>query len=205
METDFFYTIANPSEGIFTEKSSKFLAFAFQVSSEDEVKQHLNDLKKKYFDARHHVYAFIIGINQETYRASDDGEPSNSSGPPVLGQIRSMNLTNTLIVVVRYFGGTKLGVPGLINAYKTVAKNALDNAKIIKKYVEKKIEIIFDYEDMNFVMKVIKDYEANIISQEFQENCSIICTIRLSLYEKFIESLKQNHKLIIKHNEEGIC
>ena len=101
METDYFYTIASPSEGIFTEKSSKFLAFAFQVSSEEQVKQHLNDLKKKYYDARHHVYAFIIGTKQETFRASDDGEPSNSSGPPVLGQIRSLNLTNTLIVVVR--------------------------------------------------------------------------------------------------------
>jgi uncharacterized YigZ family protein len=202
METDYFYTIASPSEGIFTEKSSKFLAFAFQVSSEEQVKQHLNDLKKKYYDARHHVYAFIIGTKQETFRASDDGEPSNSSGPPVLGQIRSLNLTNTLIVVVRYFGGTKLGIPGLINAYKTAAKNALDNAKIIKKYIEEKIEITFDYEDMNFVMKVIKDYEANIISQEFQENCSIICTIRLSLYENFLESLKQNHKLIIKLDED---
>ncbi|MCK9254867.1 MAG: YigZ family protein [Bacteroidales bacterium] len=206
MGTDYFYTIDKQSEGIYTEKSSKFLAFAFHVISENEVKQHLNELKKKYFDARHQVYAFIIGKNQEIYRASDDGEPTNSSGPPVLGQIRSMNLTNTLIVVVRYFGGTKLGVPGLINAYKTAAKNALDNAKIIKKYIENKLEIIFDYEDVNFVMKVLKDYEANIKSQTFQENCSIICTIKLSLYEKILKTLKQNHKLIIKeYDNENIC
>jgi uncharacterized YigZ family protein len=153
---DEYKTIAEKSEGIFREKGSKFLAFAFPVETEDEISAIRVELRKKYFDARHHVYAFQLGVENPAYRASDDGEPSNSSGPPVLGQIRSYGLTNILIVVVRYFGGTKLGVPGLINAYKSAAKNALDNAKIVEKKVVMAVKIGFSYQSLNEVMKILK-------------------------------------------------
>ncbi len=195
MDKDIFYTIANLSQGFYTEKSSKFLAFAYPVNSESEIKTHLNKLKKKYFDARHHVYAFYLGEKYDNFRASDDGEPANSSGPSVLGQIRSFNLTNILIVVVRYFGGTKLGISGLINAYKNAAKNAIENSEIIEKYIENKIEINFDYEEINFVMKCIKDNNATILIQDFKEKCKIIASIRLSLHQTFINCLKQNHRI----------
>ena len=127
MKTDAFYTIETESSGFYSEKGSKFYAFAFPVNCEQKIKEIQQNLRKKYYDARHHVYAFVLGAEKQIYRASDDGEPPNSSGMPVLGQIRSFELSNILIVVVRYFGGTKLGVPGLINAYKSAARDALDN------------------------------------------------------------------------------
>lgn len=192
---DSYLTISGISEGLYSEKGSKFIAFAFPVENEIQVKENILSLKKKYYDARHHVYAFVIGSNQEFYRCSDDGEPSNSSGPPVLGQIRSLNLTNVLVVVVRYFGGTKLGVSGLLNAYKTAARDALDKAIVIQKYVKAKYICSFGYEDMNFVMKCLKDFDAEISSQNFVESCSIIFSIRLSLSDKLLNALKQNHKL----------
>lgn len=192
---DSYLTISGISEGLYSEKGSKFIAFAFPVENEIQVKENILSLKKKYYDARHHVYAFVIGSNQEFYRCSDDGEPSNSSGPPVLGQIRSLNLTNVLVVVVRYFGGTKLGVSGLLNAYKTAARDALDKAIVIQKYVKAKYISSFGYEEMNFVMKCLKDFDAEISSQNFAESCSIIFSIRLSLSDKLLNALKQNHKL----------
>jgi uncharacterized YigZ family protein len=192
---DSYLTISGISEGLYSEKGSKFIAFAFPVENEIQVKENILSLKKKYYDARHHVYAFVIGSNQEFYRCSDDGEPSNSSGPPVLGQIRSFNLTNVLVVVVRYFGGTKLGVSGLLNAYKTAARDALDKAIVIQKYVKAKYISSFGYEEMNFVMKCLKDFDAEISSQNFAESCSIIFSIRLSLSDKLLNALKQNHKL----------
>ncbi|MCF0207048.1 MAG: YigZ family protein, partial [Bacteroidales bacterium] len=127
---DTYKTIKQQSEGFYSEKGSKFISFAIPVVDEDEVRENLQVIKKKYFDARHHVYAFVIGDRYETFRASDDGEPSNSSGMPVLGQIRSNQLSYIMVVVVRYFGGTKLGIPGLINAYKTAAASAIENAEV---------------------------------------------------------------------------
>ncbi|MBN2776347.1 MAG: YigZ family protein [Bacteroidales bacterium] len=199
MENDVFNTIEGESSGFYAEKGSKFHAFAFPVVSEEQVKEIHQELKKKYYDARHHVYAFVIGADKSTYRASDDGEPSNSSGMPVLGQIRSFELTNVLIVVVRYFGGTKLGVPGLINAYKTAAKEALQNAKIIEQFVMQQASVIFNYDEMSFVMKTLSDYDAEIIEQVFLENCKILFQIRLSFYDNLLNSLKQNHKIEIKN------
>jgi uncharacterized YigZ family protein len=199
---DLFYTIKSESQGFFSDKGSKFISFAFPVASEDDVKENLQVLKKKYYDARHYVYAFIIGSDHSFYRASDDGEPANSSGMPVLGQIRSFGLTNVLIVVVRYFGGTKLGVPGLINAYKNAAKTALENAQIIEQTVKCATEVEFDYEEMNFVMKVIKDYDAEIKMQDFQQKCKIVFLIRLSLLERILDALKTNHKLNVKNCNE---
>jgi uncharacterized YigZ family protein len=192
---DSYLTISGTSEGFYSEKGSKFIAFAFPVENESQVKENILSLKKKYHDARHHVYAFVIGVNQEFYRCSDDGEPSNSSGPPVLGQIRSLNLTNVLVVVARYFGGTKLGVSGLLNAYKTAARDALDKSVLIEKFVKAKFRCNFGYEEMNFVMKCMKDFETEISSQNFAESCSIVFTIRLSLSDKLLNALKQNHKL----------
>lgn len=186
---DEYKTIAEKSEGIFREKGSKFLAFAFPVETEDEISVFRAELRKKYFDARHHVYAFQLGVENQVYRASDDGEPSNSSGPPVLGQIRSYGLTNILIVVVRYFGGTKLGIPGLINAYKSAAKNALDNAKIVEKKVVMAVKIGFSYQSLNEVMKILKTDGVKIKNQVFDNQCLIELNINKSNFEQITEQL----------------
>ena len=154
-----YWTIETISEGLYKEKGSKFFSYAYPVKTEEEIKEIVKELKKQYYDARHHCYAFMLGAEQLHFRANDDGEPSNSAGNPILGQIRSANLTNILIVVVRYFGGTKLGVPGLIHAYKTAAFEAIENARIVPRDITKIIDIAFDYLAMNDIMKVIKEYD----------------------------------------------
>jgi len=181
---DKFFTIASESKGFYKDKGSKFYAFAYPVHSENEVKEHLKRLKKKYYDARHHVYAFRLGADLKTFRCSDDGEPSNSSGPPVLGQIKTNELTNILIVVVRYFGGTKLGVPGLINAYRMAAADAIDNTSIIEKFEEDIFTIEFAYTAMNRVMKIIKDENPKQQDQSFDNTCTIKLAIRKAEGEK---------------------
>ncbi len=198
MIADSFNTIKFATEGSYSEKGSKFLAFAFPVSTEEEVKDHMLSLRKKYYDARHHVSAFIIGYDQSFYRASDDGEPANSSGMPVLGQIRSFGLTNVLIIVVRYFGGTKLGVPGLINAYRTAAKDALGKSEIVEETVKKEFVVSFGYDEMSFVMKILKDYNVLIKVQDLTEKCKIIFAIRLSLADEIVQMLSKNHKVKIE-------
>jgi uncharacterized YigZ family protein len=192
---DSYKTLKKSSEGIFKDKGSKFLAFAYPVDNEQEINQYRSELKKKYFDARHHVYAFCLGADQSVFRASDDGEPSNSSGPPVLGQIRSYGLTNILIIVVRYFGGTKLGVPGLINAYKSSAKNALENAIIIEKNVVLPLTIQFEYSLMNEVMRVLKHDGIQLINQQFDSNCVIEMRINKALFDQIFNALKNIPKL----------
>ncbi len=187
--TDTFYTLSKESEGIYKEKGSKFLAFAFPVSSEEEVKAHQKVLRKQYYDARHHVYAFRLGADLKTFRYSDDGEPSNSSGPPVLGQIKSNNITNILIVVVRYFGGTKLGIPGLINAYKMAAANAIENNAIIQKYEVDIFDIEFGYLVMNNVMKILKEQNPTQSNQQFDNACKISLAIRKNNGLKLREAL----------------
>ncbi len=177
-ETDKYLTLNGYSEGVYKEKGSRFLAFAWPVTTEDEVRQHVKELKKTYFDARHHVYAFRLGADMKTYRCSDDGEPANSSGPPVLGQIQSANLTNVLIVVVRYFGGTKLGVPGLINAYRTAAADAIANNTIVEQYEQDCFTIKFSYTAMNDVMRVLKEDNPTQTNQQFDNECSIDLSIR---------------------------
>jgi uncharacterized YigZ family protein len=182
---DHFYTLAGPSEGQYKEKGSKFLAFAFPVSNEDQVKNLLEQLRKEYHDARHHCFAWAMGTEAEAVRANDDGEPSNSAGKPILGQIQAFGLTNILIVVVRYFGGTLLGVGGLINAYRSAAKDALENASIKKEYLHAVYELKFQYPDMNHVMTILKDMDAQPREQDFQLECKLKVDIRLGERSKF--------------------
>lgn len=178
MNTDTFKTIKSPSQGEYKEKGSKFLAYAYPVNTEEQVKELHKGLKKEHYDARHHVYAFRLGADLKTYRASDDGEPANSSGPPILGQIQSYGLTNILIVVVRYFGGTKLGVPGLINAYKSAAADAINNAEIIECFEQDAFDIEFGYLGMNEVMKVLKDFNPTQNNPMYDNVCRISLSIR---------------------------
>lgn len=180
MNEDNYLTIENASQGLFKEKGSKFLSFAYPVESEDQVKQILEKLRKEYYDARHICYAYMLGSDQSHYRANDDGEPNHSAGDPILGQIRSKGLTNVLVVVVRYFGGTKLGVPGLINAYKTAAADALDSAKVVEKVVRESLTIHFEYPSMNDVMRLIKEHDIEINQQEFGIQCNMNLKIRKS-------------------------
>jgi len=198
MDTDQYKTIKSKSEGFFKDKGSKFYAIAFPVKSEDEINQFREQIRKEYHDARHHVYAYRLGTDMKIFRASDDGEPSNSSGPPVLGKIRSHELTDILIIVVRYFGGTKLGIPGLINAYGTAAEDAVNNAETVIKTIFKEIEIQFEYPQMNSVMRIIKENNLKIIEQEMQLSCKIKIGIPLGKFEQVSKKISENHKLKIK-------
>ncbi|EKB49549.1 YigZ family protein [Cecembia lonarensis] len=175
---DSYLTLKRESEGVYKEKGSKFLAFAFPIKDENDIREHLEQLRKNYYDARHHCYAYILGKNQDLYRANDDGEPNHSAGDPILGQIRSNGLTNVMIVVVRYFGGTKLGVSGLINAYKTAAAEAIANNEIITAILHDKVKIDFEYLNMNEVMKLIKEYDLQILEQHFDNQCQLVVEVR---------------------------
>ena len=175
---DEYKTIEKGTEGIYKEKGSKFLAFAHHVDSEDEIKGVIQSYKESYHDARHHCYAWKLGPDDQHYRANDDGEPSGTAGKPILGQINSFELTNVLIVVVRYFGGTKLGVGGLIQAYKQAAYDALNNAEIINKTVNDYYEVFFKYESMNDVMRIVKEDDLAIVSQNFDMECTLTFSIR---------------------------
>ncbi len=194
-----YKTISRTSEGYYKEKGSKFFAFAYPVSSEEEIKEIQQKLRKDYYDARHHVFAWRLGADKKRYRASDDGEPSNSSGPPILGQIQSFDLTNILIVVIRYFGGTKLGVSGLINAYRTAAKEAIANNNIEEKTVMSYYRIEFSYNEMNSVMKLIKDNNINQTNQKFDLNCSMEISIKVSDEDIVTEKFKKISGVKIKY------
>ena len=182
---DSFLTIGQPAEGLYKEKGSKFIGLAFSVKTEDEVKERLEETRKTYYDARHPCYAYILGHEGTQFRANDDGEPNHSAGDPILGQIRSKELTNTLVIVVRYFGGTKLGVSGLINAYKTAAALALDNTSIEEKLITQTIKLQFPYEEMNEAMKLVNDFEMQITRQEFEMECSLEAELIVSKVEEF--------------------
>jgi len=197
MATDTYKTIKIPSEGYFIDKRSKFYAFAYPVETEDEIKEHLSVLKKQYYDARHHVYAWILGADKSRYRINDDGEPSGSSAKPIYGQLLSNDLTNIVIFVVRYFGGVKLGVPGLINAYRTAAQDAIQNAEIIEKTVEDCFELRYDYLMMNEVMKILKEEPITIISQEFDNQCKIHFRTRRCDSSKVKNRFEQVSELIL--------
>lgn len=180
MFEDTYKTIRYASQGVYKEKGSKFLAFAYPIATEAEAKAHLEELRKLYFDARHHCYAYILGADKAAYRINDDGEPSSTAGKPIYGQLLSHDLTNIIIVVVRYFGGIKLGVPGLINAYRTAAKDAIDNAIIIEKNITEVYNLQFTYEQMNSVMKILKDEELPQCNQKFELDCSLDFSVRQS-------------------------
>ena len=175
---DIYKTIKSPSEGTYTEKRSKFLAFAFPVSSVDEVKQLVADYQKKYYDARHVCYAYMLGSERKEFRANDNGEPSGTAGKPILGQINSNELTDILIIVVRYFGGVKLGTSGLIVAYRQAAAEAITSAEIIEKTVDEDVTFFFEYPFMNDVMRIVKEENPQIVAQGFDNDCSMTLRIR---------------------------
>ena len=176
---DTYKTITKPSEEVlFKDKNSKFFGYAFPVKTEDDIKLKLELLKKQHHSARHWCYAYQLGIENITYRANDDGEPNNSAGMPIYGQIQSFDLTNVLIVVVRYFGGVKLGVGGLINAYKTAAQLALEGSKIVTRTINIDFLLKFDYKNMNKVMRVIKEKQINIVNQKLELDCQITISVR---------------------------
>lgn len=179
--TDIYKTIAQKSEGTYTEKRSKFLAFAHPVETLDQIKELIEGYKKKYYDARHVCYAYMLGADRATFRANDDGEPSSTAGKPILGQINSKELTDIFVVVIRYFGGVKLGTSGLIIAYKEATIAALSNANIIEKQVEELISYTFPYVMMNSVMKVVKELNPKIVSQTYDQTCQITLSIRRSM------------------------
>ncbi|MCO6162732.1 YigZ family protein [Flavobacterium sp. NRK F7] len=186
--TDTYKTIEIPSEEVlFKEKNSKFYGYAFPVTNEEQIKERISELKKQHHAARHWCYAFQIGTENKYYRANDDGEPNNSAGAPIYGQIQSFDVTNILIVVVRYFGGVKLGVGGLISAYKTAAQLALENATIVEKTIDIHFLITFDYKNMNKVMRVIKEHQLQIISQKMEMNCQIEIATRKQNETKITE------------------
>ena len=186
---DSYKSIASESRGLFKDNGSRFIAHAYPVETEEEVKEIVAALKKEYYDARHHVYAYRLGYLGDKFRANDDGEPSGSSGRPVLGQIDSCGLSDILVVVVRYFGGIKLGIPGLIRAYKTSTADALANAEIVEKIASKLYRVHFGYMNMNSVMKVFKDMDLVQKNQSFDMECSMDTSVRLSLVETFLERM----------------
>jgi uncharacterized YigZ family protein len=185
---DTYKTIAAVSEGLFKDKGSKFIAYAFPVTSEDQIKEIIQTIKKEHYSARHHCYAWRLGHEKLLFRANDDGEPSSTAGKPILGQIQSFDLTNILIVVVRYFGGTLLGVSGLINAYRNAAFDAINQAEIVEKLVEKDLLIEFDYGVMNDVMKLFKDEKLIQIDPEFDLRCRIKTLVRLSEVPRILDN-----------------
>lgn len=187
---DHYLTIAEPAVGEFRDRGSKFFAYAYPVYNEKEWQTHLEALRKEHFKARHHCYAFRLGLDKNNFRANDDGEPSGTAGRPILGQIDALGLTYVLVVVVRYFGGTLLGTSGLINAYKLAAADALQNAQVIERTVEDVYLLDFDYSLMSQVMNVLKKLELNIVTQAFDEKAKISVAIRQSEVEETILQLK---------------
>ncbi len=181
---DTFKTIAAPAEGLYTEKRSKFLAFAIPVESVDDVKDIVADYQKKYYDARHVCYAYMLGPERTDFRANDNGEPSGTAGKPILGQINSNELTNILIIVVRYFGGIKLGTSGLIVAYRLAAAEAIAAAEVIEKTVDEDVSFVFEYPFMNDVMRIVKEENPQIVSQGYDSDCTMTLRIRRSLISR---------------------
>lgn len=189
MFDDTYHTILAPSEGLYKEKGSKFLAFAYPVHNLDEIKAHLDKLRKDYFDARHHCYAYILGADKATWRANDDGEPSGTGGRPIHGQLLSADLTDTLIVVVRYFGGILLGASGLANAYKVAARDAISHAQIIEKTIDVRYRLHFEYALLNDVMRVVKDFALVPQNQDFNLDCRLDLEVRQSQSVRLYDAL----------------
>jgi uncharacterized YigZ family protein len=177
MITDGYKTIAAPAAGVYKDKGSKFLAFAFPVADEEQVREQVRTLKREYFDARHHCYAYRIGRQGERWRANDDGEPSSSAGKPILGQLLSRELTNVLVVVVRYFGGILLGVPGLINAYRSAASDALSKAQVVEATAKEPLTVAFPYSRLNAVMKWLKGAKIEICEQRLDTECVLTIAV----------------------------
>ena len=186
---DAYQSIEGPSEGLFKDNGSRFIALAYPVETEAQVREIVSGLRKEYHDARHHCYAYRLGYKRDVFRASDDGEPSGSAGRPILGQIDALGLSDVLVVVVRYFGGIKLGIPGLIRAYKSSTADALSRARVVEKIAARRYRLQFDYLSMNAVMKVLKDMELPQSGQQFGESCSLEVRVRLSVVEDFTKRM----------------
>ena len=200
---DFYKTIEHPAEGYLTEKKSKFISHIVPVKSAEEVKEIVEEHRKKYYDARHVCWAYMLGWERDEFRANDDGEPSGTAGKPILGQINSAELTDVLILVVRYFGGTLLGTGGLIRAYKEAAADAIAHAEIVEKTVDDRIVIRFEYPLLNEVMRLLKQYEEVQWTQEFRESCRMDLSIRRSLSTRLSEQLSSLHGVEVSLPEQG--
>ena len=198
MFDDTYRTIKGPAEGLYKEKGSKFLAFAFPVRSTDEVKQHLEALRKEYFDARHHCYAYILGPTKDVYRVNDDGEPSGTGGRPIHGQLLSADLTDTLIVVVRYFGGVLLGASGLANAYKTAARDAIEHAEVVEKTIDVRYRLQFEYVLMNDVMRIVKEFGLTPMNQDYNLDCRLELSVRQSQSVRLYDALAKLRAVTIE-------
>ena len=199
MEKDAYKTILEASpDSLYREKGSKFIGYAFPVTDEDQVKQHITQLKKEHYNARHWCYAWQLGTSYENYRVNDDGEPSNSAGMPILGQLQSFQLTNTLIVVVRYFGGTKLGVGGLMQAYKAAARMSIESSKIVEKTIDAYFILRFDYPEMNVVMRIIKDEKIHLLHQIMNLRCEFKLAVRKKEAERIFNLFQNTYKVSIK-------
>lgn len=195
---DTYKTIEKLSEGQYSEKRSKFLAFAMPVENEEEAKELVKSYTKKYYDARHCCYAYMLGADRLTFRSNDNGEPSGTAGKPILGQINSYELTNILIIVIRYFGGIKLGTSGLIVAYRTAARNAIESSVIIERTIEAKITFYFEYPFMNSVMRIIKETNATILDSSYDSDCRMTLAIRASLMPLLKSRLEHVESLYFK-------
>lgn len=191
MFDDSYKTIAKPAEGSYSEKRSKFLAYAFPVQDEQEVKQRLAEIQKKHWDARHHCYAYILGPHKDAYRLNDNGEPSGTAGRPIYGQLLSKDLTNTLVIVVRYFGGIKLGVSGLQNAYKVASREALDAAVIEERTIQETYRVTFEYTKMNDIMQILKNPEIQIIDRQSYMQCTYTISVRQRDADRITEALRK--------------
>ena len=195
---DTYRTVAEPVEGFFKDKGSKFISFVFPISSENEAKSHLLELREIHPKANHHVYAYRLGMDRMQYRLSDDGEPSGSSGRPILNTLYSKEITNVLVVVVRYFGGTLLGIPGLINAYRSATEDALENAEIVVKHLFNLYKLSFSYVQMNDVMRIVKELELPVSEQLFEMECSLVVEVRTTLLERFMTRVEKVEELKVE-------
>lgn len=192
---DTYKTVQEKTQGIYTDKKSKFIAYIIPVKTVDDVKVELEKYKKEYYDARHICWAYMLGHERKEFRSNDDGEPSGTAGKPILGQINSNELTDVLVLVIRYFGGIKLGTSGLIVAYREATVEAIANSEIIEKTVDMDTEFIFEYPFMNDVMKIVKDLEPMILGQQYDMDCSMSLRIRQSLYDQLISRLEKVESL----------
>jgi len=201
-EKDTYKTILKPSEEVlYKEKGSKFFGYAFPIFTEEEAKEHIENLKKQHYNARHWCYAWQLGKSYEQYRANDDGEPSNSAGMPIYGQLQSFDVTNILVVIVRYFGGTKLGVGGLIQAYKTAAQMAMEASRIVEKTINKNFILKFEYPEMNIVMRIIKDENLIVTNQKMELNCEFEISVRKKDASRIFELFENTYKVNIQDPE----
>ena len=196
---DSYKTIVNHSEGFFKDRGSKFISHAYPVKTEEDVKEILAQLRKDYYDARHHCYSYILNPDKSAFRINDDGEPSGSAGKPIHGQLLSYDLTNTLVVVIRYFGGTKLGIPGLINAYREATRDALNQTEIITKTINEYFQIEYEYPLMGNVMRIIKDENLEQINTQFEISCKIEMRVRKNDYQRIADEFGKIHGVKLKH------